>query len=254
MTIFNVRERLSIAHLFTSCDKVLIQSYLQGYMGHAYVDSLTNPQSALIILGEFYFFAGIATAELVSFKPNNYCEQNAIMVPPNQRWSDLIVKIYGARVKHITRYSFKSNTLFDVNNLNEIQQQLASQYQLKIIDENLYQQILFTDWAKDLCSNFKTYTQFKRLGIGVVVLKNAIIVAGASSYIVYKQGIEIEVDTKKTERCKGLATICSAKLILMCLDNHIYPNWDAHNEISLHLAQKLGYQLNNSYSAYVVGY
>lgn len=43
MTIFNVRERLSIAHLFTSCDKVLIQSYLQGYMGHAYVDSLTNP-------------------------------------------------------------------------------------------------------------------------------------------------------------------------------------------------------------------
>ena len=38
-------------------------------------------------------------------------------------------------------------------------------------------------------------------------------VAGASSYTRYNEGIEIEVDTVEEERRKGLATIASAALI-----------------------------------------
>ncbi|WP_392564284.1 GNAT family N-acetyltransferase [Orbus wheelerorum] len=254
MVIYDVQDRASIAQLFLSCDKTFIQSYFQGYMGKGYVDDLNNPKSALIIIGEFYFFAGTENHHLASFKPSSYHSNFAIMVPPNQQWATLIEKIYASNAQKITRYAFKNNTLFDINKLEKIVLQLPSEYQLKLIDNTLYQQILLSDWGKDLCANFKSYKEFKLRGIGVVALKNDIIVAGASSYAAYKNGIEIEVDTKGTERRKGLALICSAKLIMTCLDKNIYPNWDAHNEASLNLAQKLGYHLDKNYFAYIIGY
>ena len=53
-------------------------------------------------------------------------------------------------------------------------------------------------------------------------------------------------------RRQGLAAACGAKLILECLERELYPGWDAHDRRSLALAQKLGYQLERSYSAYWV--
>lgn len=74
--------------------------------------------------------------------------------------------------------------------------------------------------------------------------------AGASSYSVYREGIEIEVQTLPAHRQKGLARAASAALILECLRQGRYPNWDAANEISLHLAQTLGYRPGREYRAY----
>ena len=66
------------------------------------------------------------------------------------------------------------------------------------------------------------------------------------------EGIEIEVDTVEEERRKGLATAASAALILRCLDEGLYPSWDAQNMISVHLAEKLGYEYDHEYTAYEV--
>ena len=93
---------------------------------------------------------------------------------------------------------------------------------------------------------------YKQYGIGYVVLYEDEIVAGASSYSTYKEGIEIEIDTKNEYRQKGLASVIGAKLILECLDRGLYPSWDAHTKISLKLAEKLGYHLDYEYSAYEV--
>lgn len=83
-----------------------------------------------------------------------------------------------------------------------------------------------------------------------MILCNEEIVAGASSYSSYKEGIEIEVDTKEEYRRKGLATVCSARLILECLDKGLYPSWDAQNKWSVALAEKLGYHYSHTYTAY----
>lgn len=53
-------------------------------------------------------------------------------------------------------------------------------------------------------------------------------------------------------RGRGLATACGARLILDCLERGLYPNWDAHDSRSLHLAEKLGYRLDHPYRAYWV--
>ena len=67
-----------------------------------------------------------------------------------------------------------------------------------------------------------------------------------------KHGLEIEVDTVEEERRKGLATAASAALILRCLDEGLYPSWDAQNMLSVHLAEKLGYEFDHEYTVYEV--
>jgi len=49
-----------------------------------------------------------------------------------------------------------------------------------------------------------------------------------------------------------LATVVSAALILDCLENGKYPNWDAANTTSAKLAEKLGYEFDKAYDTYFV--
>ena len=86
----------------------------------------------------------------------------------------------------------------------------------------------------------------------MVIMKDDRIVAGASSYTRYREGIEIEVDTVESERRKQLATIVCSALILACLDEGLYPSWDAQNINSVHLAEKLGYEFAHEYIVYEV--
>ena len=76
-------------------------------------------------------------------------------------------------------------------------------------------------WAHDLISQYKDYDTYEKLGLGVVVLKDGELLAGASSYSRYNEGIEIEIDTREDQRRKGLAYACGAKLILECLKEHM---------------------------------
>ena len=86
----------------------------------------------------------------------------------------------------------------------------------------------------------------------MVITKDDMIVAGASSYTRYVEGIEIEVDTVPEERRKHLATIVCSALILKCLEEGLYPSWDAQNMNSVRLAESLGYEYDHDYIAYEV--
>lgn len=104
----------------------------------------------------------------------------------------------------------------------------------------------------DFVSAFGTKERYLSLGRGMVITMDGKIVAGASSYTRYKEGIEIEVDTVPRERGKHLATIVCSALILNCLAEGLYPSWDAQNMTSVHLAEKLGYEFDHEYVAYEV--
>lgn len=108
------------------------------------------------------------------------------------------------------------------------------------------------EWSQDLCGNFAGGSDFVRRGIGFAVLREGEPVSGAASYAVCDGAIEIEIDTRPDHRRLGLASACGARLILECLDRGIYPGWDAHNERSLSLAEKLGYRPDRPYTAYWV--
>lgn len=244
----------SIKEIFTDWNETLIWSCLQGIMGEIHTNSTED--AAMAILGDFAFYAGKPCEELVRFKPESCSKDFIIMVPQNGAWADLIEKCYGAKAKKVTRYAIKKEKdVFDVSKLEQAASGLPEGYELKLLEEQEYDLCRSSRWAYDLVSQFKDYNTYKKLGMGYVVLKDGELAAGASSYSRYNEGIEIEIDTEKEHRRKGLAYACGAKLILECLKKDLYPSWDAQNKWSVALAEKLGYHFSHEYTAYeITGY
>lgn len=239
--------------LFGGWQETLIWSCLQKVMGGVYVVNLDRPQSAMAIIGDFCFFAGEASKEMVQYKPE-WCRQEfIIMVPQNDKWEKLIEKYYGEKAKKVTRFAMKKEPgAFVKEELQRAVEALPSEYTIKMIDEELYHWCKTQEWCKDWVCLYADYEAYRKYGLGVVILKDGRPVSGASSYSSYQGGIEIEIDTKEEYRRRGLAYICGAKLILECLERNLYPSWDAQNKWSAALAEKLGYHFDYAYTAYEI--
>ncbi len=237
----------NVVHLFEGWQETLIYSCLQKVMGKIIITGLEYPKSAMAYVGCFVFYAGEPDRELVINKPEGF----VIMVPQNKAWEACIEECF-PEAKRITRYAIKKDTRFDKDRLRDMAAGLPEGYELKEIDEKIYDMCLSDPVTRDFVSSFESKEKYLEIGRGMVILKSDRIVAGASSYTRYNEGIEIEVDTVSEERRKGLATIASAALILRCLDEGLYPSWDAQNMNSVRLAEKLGYEFDHEYTAYEV--
>lgn len=253
MIQIKIENMKNIAPLFNGWDETLIWSCLQGCMGRAWADNENSPKSAQIITGDFCCFAGLPDIELTKNIPEGHLSEFILMIPQDDKWSKMIEDVYGEKCEKILRYAIKKEyDIFDKDLLLSFVNGLPKEYTIKMIDEELYCKLKSEQWSYDLCSGFKDYYEYEKHGLGAVVIHNGIPVSGASSYGYYDKGIEIEIDTKLEYRRKGLATACAAKLILECLGKNLYPSWDAHDLVSVALAEKLGYHLDKSYVTYVV--
>ncbi len=244
----------NIHKIFENWSETIIWSCLQGIMGEIHTN--LSEDAAMAILGDFAFYAGNPSEELIRFKPASCKKDFIIMVPQNAMWADLIEKCYTDKAKKVIRYAIKKETdIFDVKKLEQAVASLPDGYELKVIQDAEYNMCRENGWANDLVSQYKDYNTYNELGLGVAVLKDGELVAGASSYSTYDKGIEIEIDTREDHRRKGLAYVCGARLILECLKKGLYPSWDAQNKWSVALAEKLGYHFSHEYVAYeVIGY
>ena len=242
-----LEDTSKVKELFAGWNETLIFSCLQKIMGKVYVSDLEQPKSAYAFVGCFGFYAGIPDKEMVMDRPDGF----VIMTPQNNEWAKLIEECYPL-AKKVTRYAIKKDTIFDQTMLQNEILKLPAGYELKKIDADIYDQCLENPATEDFVSAFESKEKYLQMGRGMVILKNGIIVAGASSYTRYREGIEVEVDTIEPERRKHLATIACSALILNCLEEGLYPSWDAQNMNSVRLAEKLGYKFDHEYVAYEV--
>ena len=249
-------DRMLIAPFFDSMDDVLVSSYLQGHMGEGWVDSIEGPSCAQIRLGDFSIVAGNYKSKEAAPMVMNIPEQPTnpwfLIIPQNEGWCKLIEECYPERSHKLTRYALKKDTRFSLEKLQANVNKLDPQYSLASIDKSLYGQCLRHSQLRDLCSHFLSAKDYVARGLGFCILHGKKVVCGASSYAVYDDGIEIEVDTIEDYRRQGLATICASRLILECLQKGKYPKWDAASQKSLVLAEKLGYEFSHEYSAYAI--
>jgi GNAT superfamily N-acetyltransferase len=245
--VYKLTETSKADHLFEGWKETLIYSCLQKVMGKIYVTDLECPKAAMAYVGCFAFYAGEPDKELVATKPDGF----VIMTPQNKAWEACIEECF-PDAKKVIRYAIKKDTQFDKEYLQSLIKNLPEGYELKEIDERIYDMCFSDPVTRDFVSSFESKEKYLEMGRGMVILESGRIVAGASSYTRYNEGIEIEVDTVEEERRKGLATIVSAALILRCLSEGLYPSWDAQNMNSVHLAEKLGYEFDHEYTAYEV--
>ena len=245
--VYELADTEKATALFEGWSETLIWSCLQRVMGKIFVTDLEKPHSALAFVGCFAFYGGEPDRELVMYKPAGF----VIMTPQNEAWASLIEECWPSAKKE-TRFSIRKDTQFDIPVLKKMAETIPEGYELQRIDAEIYDRCLLNPLTCDFVSCFTSKEQYLELGRGMVLLKDGRIVSGASSYTRYKEGIEIEVDTVSEERRKGLAKVVSAALILQCLEEGLYPSWDAQNMISVHLAEKLGYELDHEYMVYEV--
>lgn len=244
--IYELKDTSKAAALFAGIEDSMVRTCLQGLMGgKVYVTDPEHPRSALAYCACFSWYAGEPDRELIAFKPKGVVG----MVPPDEAWAKLIEECWPDADK-VTRYAIKKDTKFDREKLEVIVAALPEGYELHRIDEAIYDLIAEDDLFEDCVCHFASKAQFFELGRGYAVLKDGKPVSVASSYSVYREGIEIEIDTAPEERRKGLASVACAKLILSCLDDGLYPSWDAANLNSVHLAEKLGYEFSHEYPCY----
>ena len=245
--LYELTDTSKAKSIFEGWEETLIYSCLQKVMGKIYVTDPDSPVSAMAFVGCFAFYAGVPDKELVMAKTEGF----VIMTPQNKGWEECIEACFPG-AKKVIRYAIKKNTQFDQSFLRSMVKDLPEGYELKEIDQAVYDLCLADPVTRDFVSSFESKEKYLEIGRGMVVMKSGRVVAGASSYTRYNEGIEIEVDTVPEERRKGLATIASAALILRCLDEGLYPSWDAQNMNSVHLAEKFGYEFDHEYTAYEV--
>lgn len=262
-----VEQRHILKPLTAHLTDTMILSCLQGHMGEAYADDPVKPASCRLDVVDFSFLCGEPNEELAAFKPRdvllergNKARNFMLMVPENDAWADVIDRVHKGCSKLVSRYGFcHTSEGFDQERLQDAVNSLSDEFELRQIDRELYEKSLAATWkewhwASDWCGQYWNFEDYQKHGLGMAILHGDELVAGASAYSYYDEGIEIQIDTREDYRRKGLAYVCASALMLECLKRGLYPSWDAQNLISVKLAGKLGYRYAGEYVAYEVNW
>lgn len=231
----------------------IADAILEGSMGKVLVNDKENPCVAALSLPQYkmYILGGDArhpaAREFLAALPGF-----STLFLDMPEWTELLDQVHKGKVIVLKRYAFSSESL-DVEKLKRLRSQLSTNFQIERIDLRYAQRI--ADEKSDLTNGqlfgFASPQDFMERGFGYCALENEKIVCIASTGTVCSRGIEVQINTHKKYRGRGLASATGAALIIECLENGIDPNWDAATEVSAGLAKKLGYTPKGEYNTYM---
>lgn len=230
----------------------LLDAAIHDYHGTVETDDFSHPHVVLATIGttpgKSYYIAGDLDHQHTQSVLEDLDQDSELHIP--ETWKPQFEKVINRPYILKTRYEFDHSSL-DSAVLETYITKLPSPYTIKGIDKTVYTQLLEMPWSYYMVGNFQDYNDFHAHGRGFVIIDaNGKIVSGASSFIRYNDGYEIEIATHKDYRRQGLAISVAARFILAtCKDNKV-PHWDAANLESKALALKLGYTLKRSYTVY----
>lgn len=248
----NIKNMEKIAGLFANTHDTCVLSCLQQIMGRVYCPAGFY-ESAVAALGDYLYLGGLPDEALLKEAMEDMPKGKVHLVVLSGKWEPLIERLYRGEFVRKTRYALsRENTVFDADMLRRNCEKLPQTYELVRIDRALYEKCAQEEWSRNFVCNYDSFARFEEYGLGYVIMQGRELIAGASSFSGYRNGIEISIATKETYRRQGLAKICASRLILACMDRGWYPNWDAANEKSLGLARQLGYHFAGEYFCYEI--
>jgi hypothetical protein len=220
-----------------------VNSVIDSRMCSIYVDDILLPTAFMLTNGIFRVFAGDCNSSVVS-KFIETMPNNSIVLPSHKGWFNKIRETKNIGTELFHRHSMHHNKI-DIENLKRISP--PDGYNLKridLIDAELLSQS--PDFKYHL-QNFKNAEDFVNRGLGYIAKYNSTIIGAATSALVCKKGIEINIMVLPIHRKNGVALSLGANFVSDVLSQKLIPNWDAGNLASKSLAQKLGYEFNKSY-------
>jgi GNAT superfamily N-acetyltransferase len=243
-------NRLKLAEAFRRNKHVdyAIDCVVEGQMGKAFVDDLSNPTTYRITVGPFWYFAGDAGSPAARQMMQNL-PAYAILMPSAAGWLALAQTVFGHQLRPFTRYSFSSANLSG-RHLENLLRQSPHQERLTPIHATLATQLAEQPESALELSDFDSVADFVERGLAFAVMDGTRVQGIAYSSLVCSRGIEVSVFVDEPYRQQGVATTLASKLLLECLNRGLQPNWDAANPESCKLARKLGFVFVEAYDAF----
>lgn len=221
-------------------------------MGRAWADSPARPRAAVVAVGDFLYCGGepgLSAARLLRVAVESE-KRNWLVYAPGP-WKAALDRV--APNTACTRCAFDPAVQPEDGHLRRLLSHAPAGLIFERIAGEWIARCREAAWSRDFVSLF-TDEAFERDGLGVLALLDGVPVAGASSYVAYPGGIEVQVETSKAYQGRGLATLAAAKLILTAHEQGRIATWDAANAVSTHIAEKLGYRAVGTYTVYEVKY
>ena len=222
----------------------IIRPVVFGDMGMVCVDRLDEPAVCSLTLSDFVMYAGDAKRPTARYFVET-TERPCYVLPSTNDWEGLVRTDSSMRI--LPRYTFSNDDL-DPTRLPGFLSGLPDGFHLRRFDGPAVEKAASERWSQSFVENFAGPQDFLENGVGFGVFHGGKLVSGAASFAVYDRTVEIEVDTHPRYRRRGLATAASASLIHFCIEQGLVPHWDAANEASRALAERLGFTLERRYA------
>ena len=211
----------------------LYQAAMQGVFGKREQYKQSSITDAL-----FVYLDGEPEAESMSRVASHY--KGRPLVCLTKEWEKQIVTQY-PDVTILHRTMMKPACRFTIPENTEI----PEGYLLAGMDEAAFEQHPFSHGR-----NYSCWASFQAEGSGAVIYYGGEIVSATSSFLSVNREVEMDVFTKEAHRGKKLAAACIAWVLQDCMKRAITVHWDAQNDISRHLAEKFGFEIDREYSVF----
>ena len=240
-------NRIRIGRAFGDVQRVDIgiQSALEGQMGVVHVDSTDNPRYFFLEQDSFF---GYLAGDFTTDDGHDFLRalpRGRFLMAGSGAWVEALQTIYGDGVMPIPRHHYDSVWL-SANRLNVLTADNPNTANIQPITAELAGNGLpFLEIGA-----FDSPDDFYERGVGFTMMHEGNSIGVAYSSLVCAEAIEISIVVDENHRRKGIATALACQLLRWCLQRHVVPHWDAANDESCALAEKLGYTDKQAYTAY----
>lgn len=217
--------------------------------GRVLVDSPVHPRCGVAVAGDFLYCGGKPGVEARHILRHAMGVHEDWLIYAHGAWMDVVRSI--APVKLVTRVAYDRHAQPEDKHLRGLLKAMPEGASFQPIEGEWIDWCRQAEWSRDFVSLYGK-ADYQQRGLGVLLLVNGEAVAGASSYVSYPGGIEVQLQTRDDQQGRGYATLAAAKLILLAHERRLIATWDAANGVSAHIAEKLGYVKEREYQVAMI--
>ena len=228
--------------------KGAIDALMSGNLGELFVDNADNPKAFVGCL-DFVFLWGAPCPEMLEDVLRLYPKELVVIPLGCSQWSSATSEALADRgISKSIRFAMRQT-----ERLGVASHALPPGLEVEKLEfDNL--DALCRQVSPNFLRDFWPTSYWRQVGVCFGLKnKDGGYLAGAGAFAVGDKNLEIEIATREDQRQNGYATLLAAHLIRYSLDIGLTPCWDAANEVSCRLAQKLGYEMEGEYVCWRVG-
>ncbi|MFZ4657428.1 MAG: GNAT family N-acetyltransferase [Caldilineaceae bacterium] len=225
----------------------LVYGALSGAFGQAFADQPESATVGMICIHDFVLLAGDAATPTATAMLQS-CAPGAWLIGQDATWHKRFGEQW-AQLKQKDRFAFQAPTVWNRARLTGLMRNLPAGCTLMQIPEAAAAR--FAQLSPSLVDFDAQGQPTMAHSVGFGVEQEGQFVAGCAGAPAGGM-LDFEIQTALAHRRRGLATAVAAAMILYCLDHELKPCWDAANEMSARLAEKLGFVGRTPYLAYQI--